>query len=87
MNQNRILDDLSRLFSDAAGAAGGVRREIDAVMRAQLERIVKDMDVVTREEYEATRDIAIAAREEAERLALKVDALEARLVKLTSRPD
>lgn len=87
MNQNRILDDLSRLFSDAAGAAGGVRREIDAVMRAQLERIVKDMDVVTREEYEATRDIAIAAREEAERLALKVDALEARIVKLTSRPD
>ncbi|MGJ3264277.1 MAG: accessory factor UbiK family protein [Salinarimonas sp.] len=87
MNQNRILDDLSRLFSDAAGAAGGVRREIDAVMRAQLERIVKDMDVVSREEYEATREIAIAAREEAEKLALRVDALEARLVKLTSRPD
>jgi BMFP domain-containing protein YqiC len=87
MNQNRILDDLSRLFSDAAGAAGGVRREIDAVVRAQLERIVKDMDVVSREEYEATRDIAIAAREEAEKLALKVADLEARLVKLTSRPD
>ena len=45
------------------------------------------MDVVTREEYEATRDIAIAAREEADRLALKVDELEARMVKLTSRPD
>ncbi|WP_372425354.1 accessory factor UbiK family protein [Salinarimonas chemoclinalis] len=87
MNQNRILDDLSRLFSDAAGAAGGVRREIDAVMRAQLERIVKDMDVVSREEYEATREIAIAAREESQRLALRVDELEARLVKLTSRPD
>ncbi|MGP9819109.1 accessory factor UbiK family protein [Salinarimonas sp. NSM] len=87
MNQNRILDDLSRLFSDAAGAAGGVRREIDAVMRAQLERIVKDMDVVSREEYEATREIAIAAREEAQRLALRIDELEARLVKLTSRPD
>ncbi|GGK25063.1 accessory factor UbiK family protein [Salinarimonas ramus] len=87
MNQNRILDDLSRLFSDAAGAAGGVRREIDAVMRAQLERIVKDMDVVSREEYEATREIAIAAREEAQKLALRVDELEARLVKLTSRPD
>ncbi|WP_029031752.1 accessory factor UbiK family protein [Salinarimonas rosea] len=87
MNQNRILDDLSRLFSDAAGAAGGVRREIDAVMRAQLERIVKDMDVVSREEYEATREIAVAAREEAQRLALRIDELEARLVKLTSRPD
>lgn len=87
MNQNRILDDLSRLFSDAAGAAGGVRREIDAVMRAQLERIVKDMDVVSREEYEATREIAIAAREEAEKLALRVAELEARVVKLTSRPD
>ncbi|WP_349370621.1 accessory factor UbiK family protein [Salinarimonas sp.] len=87
MNQNRILDDLSRLFSDAAGAAGGVRREIDAVMRAQLERIVKDMDVVSREEYEATREIAVAAREEAEKLALKVADLEARIVKLTSRPD
>lgn len=87
MNQNRIFDDLSRLFSDAAGAASGVRREIEAIVRAQAERLIKDMDVVSREEYEATREIAIAAREENEKLALKLAELEARLVKLTSRPD
>lgn len=87
MTQNRILDDLSRLFSDAAGAAGGVRREIEAVVRSQLERLVKDMDVVSREEYEATREIAISAREETEKLALKVAELEARVAKLSSRPD
>ena len=87
MTQNRIFDDLSRLFSDAAGAASGVRREIEAIVRAQAERLIKDMDVVSREEYEATREIAISAREENEKLALKVADLEARLVKLTSRPD
>lgn len=86
-SSNRILDDLSRLFADAAGAATGARREVEAIFRAQAEKFLKDMDVVTREEFEAVREIAITARNENERLAERLDELEARLVKLASRPD
>lgn len=86
-SSNRILDDLSRLLADAAGAATGARREVEAIFRAQAEKFLKDMDVVTREEFEAVREIAITARNENERLAERLDELEARLVKLASRPD
>ncbi len=89
MNQsgNRIFDDLSRLFTDAAGAASGARREVEGILRAQAERFLKDMDVVTREEFEAVREMAITARTENEKLAERIDELEARLVKLQSRPE
>ncbi|TVR09607.1 MAG: accessory factor UbiK family protein [Salinarimonadaceae bacterium] len=86
-SSNRILDDLSRLFADAAGAASGARREVETIFRAQAEKFLKEMDVVTREEFEAMRDIATTARDENERLARRVDALEARLVKFMSRPE
>lgn len=81
MNQssNRLLDDLSRLVTGAAGAAQGVRREVETVARAQIERLVREMDLVTRDEFEAQRDLAVAAREENERLATQLRTLEARL--------
>jgi BMFP domain-containing protein YqiC len=79
MAQNRLLDDVARLFTDAAGMAQGVRREIEAVVKAQMERLVRDMDVVTREEFEAAREMAVLAREENERLAARIEALEALL--------
>jgi len=79
MAQNRLLDDVARLFTDAAGMAQGVRREIEAVVKAQMERLVRDMDVVTREEFEAAREMAVLAREENERLAARIEVLEARL--------
>lgn len=79
MAQNRLLDDVARMFTDAAGMAQGVRREVEAVVKAQMERLVRDMDVVTREEFEAVRDMAVLAREENERLAARIEALEARL--------
>lgn len=82
---NRILDDVSRLVTDMAGAAQGLRREAETVARAQLERILRDMDLVTREEFEAQRDIAVAAREEADRLSGLVSALEARLAALEAK--
>jgi BMFP domain-containing protein YqiC len=53
-----------------------MRREAEGVMRSQLERLVRDMDVVTREEFEAVREIAIRAREESEALQARLDALE-----------
>lgn len=73
---NPILDNLSRLMTDAAGVATGMRREAEGVMRSQLERLVRDMDVVTREEFEAVREMAIRAREENEVLKARLDALE-----------
>jgi len=73
---NPILDNISRLMTDAAGVATGMRREAEGVMRSQLERLVRDMDVVTREEFEAVREIAIRARDENEALKARLDALE-----------
>ena len=56
---NRILDDLARLMTDAAGAAQGVRREVESAFRAQAERILGSMDIVQREEFEAVREMAL----------------------------
>lgn len=77
--RNRLFDDVARLMTDAAGMAQGVKREAETVMRTQLERLLAGMDVVTREEFEAVRDMAIAAREENERLAARLAELEARI--------
>jgi BMFP domain-containing protein YqiC len=75
----RFFDDVARLFSDAAGMAEGARREAETILRAQIERLLRGMDVVTREEFEAVRQMAILAREENDRLKARLDALEARL--------
>ena len=85
MRENRLFDEMSRLFSEAAGAAGGVRREVEAIVRAQFERLIKDMDVVSREEHEAVREMAIAARDDAEKLAARVEALEAKVAGMEGR--
>jgi len=73
---NRILDDIARLATDAAGAAQGVRREVETVVKTQIERLLRDMDVVTREEFEAVREMALLAREENDKLAARLAALE-----------
>jgi BMFP domain-containing protein YqiC len=75
---NPFLDNLSRLMTDAAGMATGMKREAETVMRAQFERLIRDMDVVSREEFEAVRAMAIAAREENERLAERIAELESK---------
>ena len=79
---NRFLDELSKLMTDAAGAAQGMRRDFETLMRSQGERILRDMDVVQREEFEAVREMAVKAREENERLAVRVAALEAEVAAL-----
>ncbi len=75
----RLYDEFAKLMNDAAGVAQGVRREFDSVMRTQAERIMRDMDVVHREEFEAVKEMARLAREENEALQARVAALEARL--------
>ena len=76
---NRIFDEMARLMNDAAGVASGVRREFDTVVRNQAERILRDLDVVKREEFEAVKDMARLAREENEALKARIATLEARL--------
>ncbi|WP_377290054.1 accessory factor UbiK family protein [Rhizobium sp. SG2393] len=76
---NRIFDDFAKLMTDAAGAAQGVRTEVETAFRAQAERFMNSMDVVKREEFEAVREMAIRAREENDALLKRIEALEARL--------
>jgi BMFP domain-containing protein YqiC len=81
MPQSRgtMFDDFSQLMTDAAEMAHGVRREAETMFKAQVERLLASMDLVTREEFEAARDMIIAARDENERLAKRIAALEAKL--------
>jgi BMFP domain-containing protein YqiC len=76
---NPILDDLARLMTDAAGMAQGVRREAETLAKTQIERLLSTMDVVTREEFEAVREMAILAREENEMLTARITELESKL--------
>lgn len=77
----RFFDELGRLITDAAGAADGVRKEIEGVVRAQAERVLRDLDVVQREEFEAVKAMAQKAREENELLKERIVQLEAAIVK------
>jgi BMFP domain-containing protein YqiC len=76
--RGRILDDFARLVTDAAGVAQGVRREAETLARAQLDRLIATMDLVSREEFEAVRDMAVLARDENDALRKRVEALEAK---------
>ena len=76
---NRFFDEVARLMNDAAGVAQGVRREFETLFRSQAERILRELDVVQREEFEAVKEMARLAREENEALKLRVAALEAAL--------
>lgn len=74
---NRLFDEMARLMNDAAGVATGFRRELDTLVRTQAERVLRSMDVVQREEFEAVKDMARLAREENEALKERIAALEA----------
>jgi BMFP domain-containing protein YqiC len=84
---NRFFDEVARLMNDAAGAAQGMRREFETLFRGQAERILRELDVVRREEFEAVKDMARIAREENEALKARVAALEAALGKVGVRSD
>jgi BMFP domain-containing protein YqiC len=77
--QNRVLDGIAQLFTNAAGAAQGVRQEVETVIRSQAERLIADLDLVPREEFEVVRAMASLAREENEALKTRIAALEAAL--------
>ena len=79
---NRFLDELAKLMTDAAGAAQGMRKDFETLMKSQGERILRDMDVVQREEFEGVKEMAAKAREENERLEARVAALETEIAAL-----
>ncbi len=76
---NRFLDDIARLMTDAAGAAQGVKREVETIVKSQGERMLNGMDVVRREDFDVVKAMAEKARMENERLEARIAALEAKL--------
>ena len=78
-SQSRFLEDMARVASGAMGVASGMRNEVEARLREQFERILQQMDLVPREEFEAIKAVAVKAREEQEDLEKRVAALEAQL--------
>ncbi len=74
-SQNKILDDLSQLMTNAMGVAQGAREEAETALKGMLDRWLADRAFVTREEFEAVRAMAQKAREENETLKARLDAL------------
>lgn len=79
--ENKLFDDLARVASGAMGAISGIRGEVEGQIRQQFERILAQMDVVSREEFEAVKAVATEARARQEVLEEKLAALEAKLSK------
>ena len=82
---NRLLDELAKLMTDAAGAAQGMRRDFETMLKSQGERVLREMDVVQREEFEAVKAMAVKAREENEQLAARIAALEGEIAALRNK--
>ncbi|MEM1375907.1 MAG: accessory factor UbiK family protein [Pseudomonadota bacterium] len=82
---NKIFDDFARLMTDAAGAAQGVQREVETIFQAQAERFMSSMDIVQREEFDAMKDLAVAAAEENDALKAQIATLEERIAALEKK--
>ncbi len=74
--KNRIFDDAARMAGGAVGTLAGIRREVEALVRQQLDRLLDQFDLVSRDEFDAVKEMAAAARAEQEELARRVAALE-----------
>jgi BMFP domain-containing protein YqiC len=75
-SQSRFFDELAKLMTSAAGAAQGAAREVDTLIRAQIERVASEFDLVKRDEFDAMKALAQAAKAESEALRKRVDVLE-----------
>ena len=74
----KIFDELGKLMNNAAGVADGVRREIETAVKSQLERLVADMDLVKREDYDALRELEQAQSAELKELKAAVETLKSK---------
>ena len=75
---NKLLDEFAKLMTDVADVAQGFKREADGVVKSQLERFLSELDLVTREEFDAVRAMASKARDENDALLKRIEALEAK---------
>ena len=81
---SRFFDEVAKLMTDAAGAAHGVRKEVETTLRGQVERILNEFDVVQRDEFEAVKAMAQKSRQENESLEARIAELEEMLTYLAS---
>ena len=79
---NKLFDELAKMMTDAAGAAQGARQEVESMIRSQGERVMREMDVVSREEFDAVKTMAVKAREQGQALEARINELEAKIEKL-----
>ena len=77
--RNRLFDDAAKLAGGALGTLDGIRREVEALVRHQIERLLNNMDLVSRDEFDAVKAMAAKAREEQEEMAARIARLEAAL--------
>ncbi len=75
---SKLFDELGKLMNNAAGVADGVRREIETVVKSQLERLVADMNLVRREDYDALRELVQAQSAELKALKAEVETLKSK---------
>ena len=83
---NRLFDDLARVASGAFNTLSGLREEIETRVRERVERMAADLDLVTREEFDAVRTMAANARAGQEELEAQVAELEAELARCDPAP-
>jgi BMFP domain-containing protein YqiC len=84
--QSRFFDELAKLMTNAAGAAQGMRRELDTLVQGQVERVVNNLELVRRDEFDAVKAMASKARMENEALEKRLAALEAKLAGAAGSP-
>ena len=77
-SKSRPLDDLTNLVTNAAGALKGVGDEVKAMGRSQAERLISEMDLVGRDEFEVLKEMLLASRAEVEVLTKRLEALESK---------
>ncbi len=77
--RDKFFDDIGQLMTNAAGMAQGMKTEAETAMKSWMERWLAESDLVTSEEFDAVREMAVKAREENESLAARIAELEARL--------
>jgi BMFP domain-containing protein YqiC len=86
-SENRFFDDLTKLVNGAAGTLAGMGREAEAATREKAKEWIGGLDFVSRDEFEAVKEMAAAARDEADALKARLDALEGKPApKRTAKP-
>ena len=78
-SQNKFFDDMSRMMTNAMGVAQGAKSEAENAFNSWIDRWLAERNLVTREEFDAVRDMAIKARTENAELKARLDAQEAKL--------